>query len=123
MNRDEEGICTWALHFAAQWRHVTSMTSLLVGSPPFVQQIFHADNHENMKSSALLALCERITPHKGPIMRTTPLTKAGDAELWYFSLICAWTNGWENKRDIGDLRRHLAHYDVTAMLTLTTSGA
>ena len=23
------------------------------------------------------------------------LTKASDAEMWYFSLICAWTNGWE----------------------------
>ena len=29
-----------------------------------------------------------------------------------FSLICAWTNGWVNNRDAGDLRRHRAHYDV-----------
>ena len=29
-----------------------------------------------------------------------------------FSLVCAWTNGW----DAGDLRRHGAHWDVTAML-------
>ena len=32
-----------------------------------------------------------------------------------FSLICAWTNGWVNNRDTGDLRRHRAHYDVTVM--------
>ena len=32
-----------------------------------------------------------------------------------FSLICAWTNGWANNRDAGDLRRHHAHYDVTVM--------
>ena len=32
-----------------------------------------------------------------------------------FSLICAWTNSWANKRDAGDLRRHRAHYDVTVM--------
>ena len=32
-----------------------------------------------------------------------------------FSLICAWTNGWANHRDIGDLRRHHTHYDVTVM--------
>ena len=32
-----------------------------------------------------------------------------------FSLICAWTNGWANKRDTGDLTRHRAHYDVTVM--------
>ena len=34
-----------------------------------------------------------------------------------FSLICAWTNGWANNRDAGDLRRHHAHYDVTVMKT------
>ena len=32
-----------------------------------------------------------------------------------FSLICAWTNGWVNNRDTGDLRRYRAHYDVIAM--------
>ena len=34
-----------------------------------------------------------------------------------FSLICAWTNGRVNNRDAGDLRRHPAHYDVTAVYT------
>ena len=34
------------------------------------------------------------------------------------SLICAWTNGWANNRDAGDLRRHRAHYDVTVMRPL-----
>ena len=32
-----------------------------------------------------------------------------------FSLICAWTNGWVNNRNAGDLRRHHADYDVTVM--------
>ena len=32
-----------------------------------------------------------------------------------FSLICAWINGWINKRAAGDLRRHRAHYDVTVV--------
>ena len=32
-----------------------------------------------------------------------------------FSLICAWTNGWVNIRDVGDLRRHGAYYDVIIM--------
>ena len=32
-----------------------------------------------------------------------------------FCLIYAWTNGWVNNRDAGDLRRHRAHYDVTVM--------
>ena len=34
-----------------------------------------------------------------------------------FPLICAWTNGWANKGDTGDLRRHRAHYDVTVMVS------
>ena len=34
-----------------------------------------------------------------------------------YSLICAWMNGWVNNCEAGDLRRHRAHYDVTAMGT------
>ena len=33
-----------------------------------------------------------------------------------FSLIFVGTNGWVNNRDVGDLRRHRAHYDVTVMV-------
>ena len=32
-----------------------------------------------------------------------------------FSLICAWTNGWANNRDPGDLRCHHVHYNATVM--------
>ena len=32
-----------------------------------------------------------------------------------FSLICAWINRWVNNREVGDLRRHRAHYDFTVM--------
>ena len=32
-----------------------------------------------------------------------------------FSLICAWTNSWANNGDVGDLRRHCAHYDIIVM--------
>ena len=32
-----------------------------------------------------------------------------------FSLICARTNGWVNNREVGDLRRHRAHYGVIVM--------
>ena len=32
-----------------------------------------------------------------------------------FSLICVWINGWVNKRETGDLRRHRVHYDVILM--------
>ena len=30
-------------------------------------------------------------------------------------LICAWTNGWANSREAGDLRRHGVHYDAIVM--------
>ena len=38
-----------------------------------------------------------------------------NTELWCFSLICAWTNGWVNNRDAADLRYNRPHYDVTVM--------
>ena len=37
-----------------------------------------------------------------------------------FSLVWAWTNGWVNNREAGDLRRHLAHYDVIVMIIWET---
>ena len=38
-----------------------------------------------------------------------------------FSLIRAWIKGWVNNREAGDLRPHLAHYDVTVMAQYTFS--
>ena len=32
-----------------------------------------------------------------------------------FALICVWTNDWVKNREAGDLRRYIAHYDVTVM--------
>ena len=37
-----------------------------------------------------------------------------------FSLIHAWTNGWINNRDAGDLRHSRAHYDVTVVVPRNT---
>ena len=37
---------------------------------------------------------------------------------WHGALsffICAWTNGWANNRDAGDLRHHGTHYSITVM--------
>ena len=38
-----------------------------------------------------------------------------------FSLICASINRWGNNREAGDLRRHRAHYDVNAMISVIIS--
>ena len=37
-----------------------------------------------------------------------------DKSRWRGALMFSsiWTNGWVNNRDVGDLRRHRAHYDV-----------
>ena len=52
------------------------------------------------------------SPHKGQQCRAL-----------MFSLIRAWTNGWVNNQDTGDLRCHHAHCDVTVMdfCVLTTT--
>ena len=47
--------------------------------------------------------------------RWIPLTKGQWRGVLMFSLICAWTKGWVNNLDAGDLSRHRAHYDVTVM--------
>ena len=33
--------------------------------------------------------------------------------MMMFSLMSAWTNGLANSPDVGDLKHHWAHYDVT----------
>ena len=50
------------------------------------------------------------------IHRLIPQTKASDAEM--FSLIRAWTNGWVNNRDAGDLRPHGSHHDVNVIISI-----
>ena len=61
--------------------------------------------------SALLAICAGI--HRSPV--NSPHTGQWRIALM-FSLICASINGWVNIREVGDLRRHCAHYDVTVMI-------
>ena len=67
-------------------------------------------------------LCEGNSPVTGGFPSQRPVTRSFDVFLilfywWHrFSfLICAWTNGWANNQDDGDLRRHCAYYDITVM--------
>ena len=63
------------------------------------------------------------TSSNGSIFRITgPLWGQSTGHRWIplttrclFSLIYAWTNGWVNNRDAGDLRHHHAYHDVTVM--------
>ena len=66
--------------------------------------------HQMETFPALLTLCEEI--HRWPV--DSPNKSHWHGALM-FSLICAWTNGWANDWDAGDLRSHRAYYDVTVM--------
>ena len=52
--------------------------------------------------------------HRSPV---NSLHKGQWSEALMFSLICTRINGWANNGDAGDLRRHLAHYDVIVMIS------
>ena len=56
----------------------------------------------------LLALCEGNPPMTGGFPYKGQLRGAV-----MLSLISAWTNGWTNSLDAGDLRLHGVHYEVT----------
>ena len=58
--------------------------------------------------SALLAICAGNSPVTGEFQR--PVMRSFDVSLIWVSI-----NGWVNKGEAGDLRRHRAHYDVTVM--------
>ena len=51
--------------------------------------------------------------HRSPV--DSPPSQRTVTGALILSLICAWTNGWENNRDVGDFGRHHAHYNVTVM--------
>ena len=70
--------------------------------------------HQTNPFSALLTFSWWIPP-------VIPLTKASDAELWWFFFIGPWRYGWANNRDVGDLRRHCVHYDFIVMWRTGTS--
>ena len=58
---------------------------------------------------------QRYWPFVRGIHRSSVDSPHKDQWAMMFSLMCIWTNGWANSRDVGDLRRHGAHYDVTVM--------
>ena len=60
--------------------------------------------------SALLAICAGNWPVPGEFPAKVQWRGA-----LMFSLICVWIIGWVNNREVGDLRRYRAHYDVIVM--------
>ena len=62
---------------------------------------------------ALLALCEGNSPVTGEFPSQRSVMRRFDV---FFELRL--NNGWANHRDVGDLRHHWFHYDVTVMIIL-----
>ena len=92
------------------------ITALLLFSGGFLWVAIYLDmmassNWNTTRVTGLL--CGYLTGHQW-----IPLTKDHWCGVLMFSFIYAWTNGWMNNRDAGDLRRHCGHYDVTAMFIL-----
>ena len=60
-------------------------------------------------------------PRYWPFVRVIhrPPVNSPHKDQWHgalmFSLIYVWINGWENNREVGDLRRCRVHYDVIVM--------
>ena len=67
--------------------------------------------HQIETFPALLTFCEGNSPVIGEFPHKVQWRGA-----LMSSLICAWTNGWANNADAGDLRRYRAHYDVTVVI-------
>ena len=75
----------------------------------------------NINTGQLTKVLFMMTSSNGNIFHVTgslwgepPVTGQWRGTLM-FPLSYAWTNGWANTRDAGDLRRHCAHHDVTVM--------
>ena len=66
--------------------------------------------------SALLAICAENSPVPGEFPAQRPVTRSFDV---FFDLRL--NNGWVNNREAGDLRRYLAHYDVSVMKEIDIS--
>ena len=69
--------------------------------------------HQMQTFSALLAICGGI--HWSPVNFPHKGQRCG---ALMFSLTRAWTNGRVNNRDVGDMRCHPAHGDVTVMISV-----
>ena len=56
-------------------------------------------------------LCGEFTGLTGEFPELSSVTRSFDV---FF--ICVWINDWVNNREVGDLNRHRAHYDVIVMV-------
>ena len=74
--------------------------------------------HQIETFSVLLAICAG----NSPVLPVNSQHKGQWRGALMLSLICAWTNGWVNNGEAGDLRRHRIHYDVIVMSNIVCSS-
>ena len=108
--RTIEKLANYLLPFFVQWE--LSISS--IGSRAWIRRPLTLESHDDIIKWKHFPRCwpfvRRI--HRSPV--NSPHTDQWRRALM-FSLIYAWINGWVNNREAGDLRRHLAHCDVTVM--------
>ena len=117
------GICETLLEGCN--KSTTTTTTKWVCVPKYCKHISIAYIHENMQRDMHKLLDDVIRwkriPRYWPFVRgihgslLNSLHKGQRRGALMFSFVCAWTNGWVNNRNVGDLKHHRAYYDVTVI--------
>ena len=104
------------LIYVAIWSHQTT-----INTSSWTSSGLAPDHRRACNDDVIKCYCPRYWPSVRGIHRSpTDSTHKGQWRgALKFSLICAWTNGWTNNRDAGDLRRHHTHYNVIMMVLAT----
>ena len=77
----------------------------------FVRSLSSWWRHQIETFSALLAICAGNSPVDGEF----PAQGQWSGASMIF-LICSWMDSWVNNVELGNLRRHRAHYDIRVMI-------
>ena len=105
------GCQTWDYVYP-DWVHPTRYTGISGGQLITVSTLFLWWRHQRKHFPRHWPFVRGI--HRSPV--NSPHKSEWRGSLM-FSLISAWINGLVNNAEVGDLRRHRAHYDVTLMYT------
>ena len=109
----------WGLGWGGEGGGGGALTSHLMeehSSPTSIFPVFMmtSSNGNMFHVTGFCAGNSPVTAGNSPVTVEFPSHRQWHGALM-FSLIYAWTNGWVNNQDAGDLRRHRAHYDITVM--------
>ena len=114
------------LHSPQSLTHTTRTWCVLLWFiiPRFYRDYFTCNTNEAVQTNVSIMMTSsnrNFFPRYWPFVRGIHRSPANSPhkgqrrEALMFSLICAWTNGWVNNHEAGDLRRCRAHDDVIVM--------